>query len=585
MPKFNPKRFLIAIAVLSIMILTACSGEVTDSAPTQPPADESSASTAAPTEAGDTQPAVEPTAPEPPPEPAFKAATFIFPQDFDSFSPLYSQSWFSTVTQQLWNCWAWDFDENNTPQPVLLKEMPSIENGGISPDGLQISMQLRDDVVWSDGQPLTARDFVFTYEMATSDQNLVASRYPYNQVASVEAPDERTVVVRFYQPFAPWTATLWQGLLPEHVLNPVFQSLGSLDTAEWNQAPTVGCGPYVFSDRQAAEYTRFVSNENYWLGAPKINEIEIRVVFDEATQVTMLKNGSADLGVYLPYATVPELQSAGVEVRNVFSGFNEIWYFFQDPNQAHPALLDQRVRQAIALAIDKETITREVLLSQTKPAVNYWDNTPYTDPSLSPWPYDPARANQLLDEAGWIDSNGNGTRDQAGFELVLSYGTTDRPDRLEAQQRFIAQLAQVGIGIEPHDYPLETLLLGYNQGGPAVNGQLDIWQYASVTSFPDPDTPEWLCSQIPAFGNPDGENWTRVCDPELDRLFQEQITQVDLAQRQATFQQISRIIYDQVYMLGIWQDPDLWGLSSSLQNVRISGVTPFFNIREWELTN
>jgi peptide/nickel transport system substrate-binding protein len=250
----------------------------------------------------------------------------------------------------------------------------------------------------------------------------------------------------------------------------------------------------------------------------------------------------------------------------------------------HPALQDVRVRQAIALAVDQASVTQEILLGQTQPAVSYWDNTPYSDPSLTPWPYDPARANQLLDEAGWIDTNGNGIRDQFGTELILSHATTPRTDRQAAQARFAEQLAQVGIQLDLYSYSLEYLLSGYNQNGPAATGQLDIWQYASVTSFPDPDTPEWLCSEFPAFGNPDGQNWSRVCDEELDSLFKQQIAQVDLAQRQATFQQISRIIYEKVYMLGIWQDPDLWGLGARLQNVRLSGATPFFSIREWDLT-
>jgi peptide/nickel transport system substrate-binding protein len=573
-------RALILLVLLASLILPACSAETTEAPPTQAP-DEGQPPTEAPPPTEPPESVEEPTAA--PAEEVFKSATFIFPQDFDNFNPLYTQSWFSTVTQQLWNCWAWTFDEGNNSIPVLLKEMPSAANGGISADGKVITMQLRDDLVWSDGDPLTSEDFVFTYEMATSDKNLVATRYPYNQVASVQAPDERTVVFSFYQPFAPWTATLWQGLLPAHVLRPVFEAQGTLDTAGWNQSPSVGCGPYVLAERESARFARFASNENYWLGPPKIDEIMIRMVFDEANKVAVLKDGSADLGVYLEYETVPELQAAGVNIKNVFSGFTETWYFYLDPSQGHPALQDVRVRQAIALAIDPATITQELLLGQTQPAVNYWDNTPYNNPNLTPWPYDPARANQLLDEAGWVDSNGNGIRDLSGYELILTHGTTTRQVRLDSQARFIEQLAQVGIQVEPHDYVLETLLSGYNQGGPAVTGQLDIWQYASVTSFPDPDTPEWLCSQIPAFGNPDGENWTRVCNEELDRLFQEQIALVDTAQRQAHFHQISRIIYDNVYMLGIWQDPDLWAVGSRLQNVRLSGATPFFNIHEWDI--
>ncbi len=78
----------------------------------------------------------------------------------------------------MWNCWAWDFDEKNAPRPVLVKEMPSVENGGISADGKTITLKLREDLVWSDGTPLTADDFIFTYDMTMSPKNAVAGSQP-----------------------------------------------------------------------------------------------------------------------------------------------------------------------------------------------------------------------------------------------------------------------------------------------------------------------------------------------------------------------------------------------------------------------
>jgi len=103
-------------------------------------------------------------------------------------------------------------------------------------------------------------------------------------------------------------------------------------------------------------------------------------------------------------------------------------------------------------------------------------------------------------------------------------------------------------------------------------------------NFPDPDVSEWLCDQIPSDEAPDGSNWQGVCDPDLEALFRQEITQVDFAERQQTFYQISRYIFENVYWLGLWQDPDYWAIGSRLQNVKLSGVTPFYNIMEWDLT-
>ncbi len=568
---------LVLFVFLGGVLISACGGTAGDLTPTTSVGDMPAAQTpgqqATPVSAEGT----------PESSGAYQVATFIFPEDYDTFNPLLTRMWVSTISHQLWNCWAWDFDEVNNPRPVLVQEIPSAENGGISADGTVITMKLRPDIVWSDGEPITAADFVFTYQMAVSPNNVVASRYPYSAISGVEAPDPNTVLVRFQKPFAAWLSTLWHGLLPAHVLRPVFESVGNLNNADWNRAPSVGCGPFVYSNREVGSFTRFIANDRYWLGRPQIDEVIVRIMPDENMSAAALKAGNGDLAALVPFSAVPDLTSGGIDVRSVPSGYHEVWYFYLSPENGHPALQDVRVRRAIALALDRQTIVRDLLLGQTEPAITYWDETPFSLPGLQPWPYDPALANQLLDEAGWVDTNGNGVRDRNGMELILAHGTTTRELRQQAQAVFAEQLAQVGIQLDLFNFDLNYLLAGYSQGGAAASGQLDIFEFAAQTAYPDPDTSEWLCSEIPSLDNPNGLNWTRVCDSELDGLFQRQLEQIDFAQRQASFHEISRIIYEQVYMLGIWRDPDLWGLNPRLQNVRLSGVTPFFNVVEWDL--
>lgn len=555
-------RSALVLFLIAGMVLAACAP-----APAQPAATEA------------------PSATEPPAPPAAKkVATFIFTQEFDTLNPLYTNMWFSQITHQIWNCWAWEFDEQNNPRPVLVKEMPSEDNGGISPDGKVITLKLREDLVWSDGDPLTAEDFLFTYNMNMAPNNVVASRSPYDLMESVQTPDERTVVITFKEPYAPWLGTLWKGILPAHVLKPVFDQNGTIDNAEWNRAPKVGCGPFVFQEWESGSFARFTANEQYWQGRPILDEIFIRFVPDDASQIAALKAKDGDIGTFFAYSDVPDLEASGIKVVKAFSGYNEVLYFYMDPEKGHPALQDARVRKAIALATDRGALVNDLLLGLTKPAATQWDNTPYVDPSIQPWPFDPEQAKALLDEAGWVDSNGDGVRDKDGVELTLDYGTTTREVRRDTQAVFKDQLAAVGIKVELFNYDSDIYFAGYQDGGPAATGQLDIFEYSTTTNFPDPDTADWLCSEIPSDENPAGTNWSALCDTELDELFKLQATQVDFNDRQQTFFKISKRIFENAFLIGVWQDPDLFGISSRLLNVKISGVTPFFNIMEWDVT-
>jgi peptide/nickel transport system substrate-binding protein len=584
--KRNLVNLLAALVVLTMLVsvLAACGPTPAPTAVVQPTAAaaQPTAAPAQPTAA----PAQPTTAPQPTAAPAAerKVATFIWTQEFDTLNPLYTNMWFSATTFQLWNCYAWNFDDKAEPVPVLVNEMPSAANGGISPDGKVITLKLRDDLVWSDGTPLTSEDFVFTYEMAIDPKNAVASTYPYDQMESVEAPDATTVVMTFKEPFAPWLGTLWKGILPAHIVRPMYEAAGTLDTVEWNKKPTVGCGPYTFQEWESGSFARFVANENYWLGKPKIDEIFFRFVPDDASQVAALQTGDGDLGTFIAYSDMPALEDAGIKIIPAFSGYNEGIYFYLHETKGKPALKDIAVRKAIALATDRFSLCKDLLLGMTVPASTDWDNTPWNDPSLQPWPYDPEQAKKILDDAGWVDSNGDGVRDKNGEDLSFTYGTTTREIRKDTQAVFQQQLAAVGIKVDLLNYDSDIFFGTYAEGGPAAVGDLDLIEFSTTFNFPDPDSADWLCSEIPSDENPAGVATSQICDKELDDLFTLQRTQVDLAAREETFHKITKHIFDNVYWLGLWQDPDTWAVGKRLQNVKISGATPFYSIMDWDLT-
>ena len=145
-------------------------------------------------------------------------------------------------------------------------------------------------------------------------------------------------------------------------------------------------------------------------------------------------------------------------------------------------------------------------------------------------------------------------------------------------------MAAVGIKVNLLNAEADLFFSGYGEGGPAARGEYDLFEYSTSPSQPpDPDTADWLCSEIPSDEYPDGSNWQANCDEELDALFAKQRTQVDLEQREATFHQITKHIFENVYWLGLWQDPDTWAVGKRLKNVKISGATPLYSIMEWEL--
>ena len=525
------------------------------------------------------------------PKPTFKGTvTATFVQEPDNLNPMYTDMYFSGILRELYLKPAWNFDENANPVPVLVKEIPSAANGGLSADGKTVTLKLREDIKWSDGEKLTSADFVFTYDMIMSDKNVPLSRYPYEDfVASVTAPDDYTVVVNFTEPFAAWLTRIFTYILPEHVLAPVFEADGNLDNAAWNRNPTVTLGPFVLAEWETGSHLAFKANPA-WIQPPKIEQFFVRVVPDDAAQEAAIIAGDTDLGIFLSSDQIEKLEAGGkVKVVAVASGYNEAWFLNVNPDTAHPAMLDANVRKAVAMATDRFTIVNDLLVSSINPvSVSFWDTTPPYDNigGLEPYPYDPEGAKKLLDDAGWKDSDGDGIRDQEidgkKVDLVLRYITNQRELRKNVQAVVEQQWKLVGIGVELVNYSSDVYWNGYNDDGPQAQGLYEIAEYSSVPGgFPDPDSSGWKCDQIASADNPDGENWQGYCNPEIDKLMDEQAVTLDPVKRKEIFKKIQQIMYDDVIYIGFWKDPDLWSINSRVQNVKLSGVYPFWNAHEW----
>jgi peptide/nickel transport system substrate-binding protein len=515
--------------------------------------------------------------------------TITFTEEPDNLNPMYTSMSFSGYLRPFYLVPAWTFDENAEPVPVLATEIPSAKNGGLSADGKTVTIKLRDDVTWSDGEKLTADDFVFTYNMIMSDKNTPLGRYPYDKyVSSVVAKDPTTVVVSFSEPFAAWLTSLFYYVLPKHILQPVFDKDGTLDKADWNRNPTVSLGPFTFDEWIAADHISFKANPS-WIIPPKIEQVFVRIVPDDAAQEAAIIAGDTDFGAFLSSDQIQKLEAGGtVKVATVASGYNEAWFLNVNPKTAHPAMLDVNVRKAIALATDRFTIVKNLLVESINPVnVTFWDTTlPYDNiGKLQPYPYDPEQAKQLLDAAGWkVGSDGIREKviDGKTVKLKLRYATTTRELRKNVQAVVAQQWKLVGIDADLTNYSSDVFWNGFNDGGPMALGDYDIAEYSSVgNSFPDPDTNVFMCDQIASAEKPDGSNDQGYCNPKLDELFKQEATTLDPTARLDIFKQIQQIMYDDVIYVGMWKDPDLWSVNNRVQNVKFSGVYPFWNVTDW----
>ena len=576
------KRWVVAFSALMIVALlaSACAAKPT---PTPPP----------PTSVATKEPSPVPPTATPMPAAKPKVVRLTFAQEPDSLSPLYTSMWFVAVLRDLYlKTGLIEFNEKNQPIPLIAKEIPSTANGGISADGKTITYKLREDVKWSDGEPLTAEDYVFTWQMFMADRNTVSSRDPFDAfVEKVEAPDKYTLVVSFTDPYAPWQCKIFSNVnttnaIPKHILEPVFAKEGTLDNAEWNRNPTVGVGPFLFSEWQSGSHLIFTANPNYHLGKPKVDQIFIKIVPDDAAQVAAIKADDTDIGVFISYADMPDLQKLGtVDLVNVQSGYKESFFFnmsTEEKTKGHPALQDVNVRKAIVMAIDREKICAELLYGLTKPAVTFWDGTIYADPQAKPIPFDKEGAKKLLDDAGW-KVGPDGTRAKDGVPLKLRYVTMSKDVRKNTQVIVQQMLKEVGVEVELIDHSGDVFFNSYGDQGPIATGQYDMCQWSNAPSFPDPDTPVWNCKEIPSDENPAGTNWEFFCDKELDDLLIKSSVTVDPEARKQLYFQISKIVNDKVYWASVWDDPDWWTVSKKLKNVKLSGATCFWNAHEWDV--
>jgi peptide/nickel transport system substrate-binding protein len=314
----------------------------------------------------------------------------------------------------------------------------------ISAGGLVITFHLRKSVKWHDGQPFTAADVLFTYQVTVDPKTPTAYAGDFLKVKKAEVLDAYTFRVTYDKPFAPALISWGNAILPRHLL------FGKDITKSPLSRHPIGTGPYKFKEWIAGQKIVLVSNMDYFEGRPYIDGFITRIIPDTATMFLELRAQGISMMDLTP------LQYTRQTENNLFKenfhkyrylGFK---YVYLGYNLKNPLFTDKRVRQAISYAINKEEIISGVLLGLGKPATGpYKPETWAYNGNVKIYNYNPQKARLLLGEAGWKDTKGNGILEKDGkpfvFEIVTNQGNDTRQKCAEIIQR---QLKEIGITVK-----------------------------------------------------------------------------------------------------------------------------------------
>lgn len=501
--------------------------------------------------------------------------------------------------------------------PILAAEVPTLENGGVAADGRSVTWKLKPEVRWADGEPFTADDVVFTYEYITNPEVAAATAGDYTNIATVEAIDDTTVKITFTDVTPNWVEPfvgLRGMILPRHV----FQEYAGANAAD---APAnlmaVGTGPYRVAEfvnediliigGDAVSTNKIVFDVNPFFREPEkpyFQTVELQGGGDSALAAeAALVDGSVDYAwnIQVPAEQLAEMtagDSQGTLLNPESSYVEYILMNFTDPNAEtdagerssleypHPFLTDLTVRQAIAHAVDRDAIA--ALYGESGPPTTQVLVSPATlrSPNETPYGYDLIRAKALLDEAGWIDENGDGVREKDGIELSVVFQTSTNTVRQATQEIVKRDLAEIGFRVELKSVD-SSIFLGPVADNTSTRRHFyaDLEMFAFGSRSPDPGAwlKGWTCNEAAQQANNwSTANWGRYCNEEFDRLYTQSATEIDPAARREFIIQMNDLLIEDVAVIALVERPLSIGI-----NLTIEGLAPsawdadVWNIADW----
>ncbi len=442
------------------------------------------------------------------------------------------------------------------------------ERWDISDDNLKIRFYLRQGVKWQDGTPFTAKDVEFTYKLIIDPKTPTAYASDFLRVKEFRVLDPYTVEITYEKPYAPALGSWGQSMLPAHLL----------EGKDVNQSPLkrnpIGTGPYKFSEWKTGERIVVDSYHDYFEGRPYIDRVMTRVIPDLATMFLELKAGRLDLMTLTPLQYRRQTDTAWFGAnfaRYKYIGFG---YTYLGYNLKDWKFQDKKVRQALTTAIDRESIVQGVLLGLGQPAYTpYKPDTFWYNPNVKKFPYNPEKAKEMLAEAGWKDTDGDGILRKDGkpfeFTIITNQGNELRKNAATIIQR---DLKRVGIKVSIrvlewaaflknfiNKRNFEACLLGW-QTGPEPN-QIDIWNSEKIGE-----------TQL---------NFITYQNPEVDKLLDEGASTYNRDERKKYYDEFQAIIAEDQPYTFLYVGDTLPIISSRFKGIKPAPLGITYNFIEW----
>lgn len=450
--------------------------------------------------------------------------------------------------------------------PALASEVPTVENGGISEDGLTWRVKLRDDVTWHDGEPFTAEDVKYTLELVVDPGFRSMRRTGHDLVRNIKIVNDHEITWEMESPFAPYPAILsWTFMVPKHILG----AAEDPNTAAYNQAP-VGTGPFKWVERVAGDHITLGANKEYWGEGPYLERVVFKYIPDLTVMYTQFKTGDIDV-IALQGITPDHYEEAkGLDGKEVVIAPSATIESFS-LNMGKPQFAEQAVREALYHAIDKTAIIEAIYYGIPTATESYLpQQSPYYNDDLPKHEYSIETANQILDEAGW-ERGSDGVRAKDGVRLSFTNSTTAGNQNREQMQQFVQQsFNEIGVEMTISNLPPAVMWGEYY-----MQSQFDsIVVGNNFVTGPDPDTTNYFMStKINAQGGSGQNNW-QIDFPEVDELLKEGASLFILEKRREVYFEIQEIMRERLPILPIFQYANLRGHQEGLE-----GYTPNVNLR------
>jgi peptide/nickel transport system substrate-binding protein len=431
-----------------------------------------------------------------------------------------------------------------------------------SDDGLTYTFTLHDNVKFHNGQPLTSADVKYTLETLFASTSIKAASFFYTDesktkrpyIASIETPDSKTVVVKLTKTWLPLLSNLVSiGIIPK-------------DTADKQKTAPVGSGPFKFVRNEGQTLVELERFADYWEGAAKIEKLIVKVVKDSNSLQAELKSDNTTM-IPLPTNLTADAMNTLARDSNLkveqFPGAN---FVYLGINVTKAPLDNVKVRQAIAYAINREAIVNDLLKKQAKIAYSLLPEESWAYSAKIKYDYNPEKAKQLLDEAGFKDSDGDGP--QMRFTNKISFKISAGSSAISQFAQVIQQdLKKIGVPVEIEPLERNTMLDNFSKGeyqmvaSSWVGGNQDPIFFKDLfasMNIPDPATKK------------PGLNRHRYNNPEFDKIINEA---VDTADRQKTFklyEQAQEIIARDLPLIPLWYPANMVVAQKYVANINVN---------------